>query len=47
MKVDNDSLELEKEIDKIDSESINEAKESTRKIVEDKVDEKIDEILGN
>ena len=29
------------------TESINEAKESTRKIVEDKVDEKIDEILGN
>ena len=29
------------------AESINEAKESTRKIVEDKVDEKIDEILGN
>ena len=29
------------------SESINEAKESTRKIVEEKVDEKIEEILGD
>ena len=29
------------------TESINEAKESTRKVVEKKVEEKIDDLLGN